>query len=305
MIVTLTGDNYYLISSELHKLKAELAGDIDLGVMNISGSESTLEDIKMELSSYSLFSDTRLIILSEPSLAKGFEEFVEQIPTITPDSTKVVIVEPSLDKRKSYYKYLKTSTDFRQLNKLTGPNLTKWLEGYARDSGAEISATNALYLIDRVGDDQLLLAQEILKLSLYSTQISKQSIDLLTEQSPTSTIFELLDAAFSLNTKKALTIYLEQRLQKVEPEQILAMLSWQLNILAVYMTSKNLTDSEIISASKLSPFTLSKARRIATKVSLSQLKSLVYDLVNLDLISKTISLDLDEGLKNFIVGLNA
>lgn len=301
MIVTLSGENYFLLNAELNKLKAKLG---DLGVQSINGREVELQEVKLELSSYSLFSEKRLIILYEPSEIKGFEEFVTELEDITPDSTTVAIIEHTLDKRKSYFKYLQSNTDFKNFSKLNTPMLVSWAQKYATELGGKLSSTDANYLLDRAGDDQLLLSQEITKLILYSPTVTKDTIDIMTEQSTTSNIFELLDAAFSLNTKKALKMYGDQRIQKVEPQEILAMLSWQLNSLAVYMTSKNFDNSEILSKSSLSPFTLNKARQIATKISFGELKTLVRDLANLDLRSKSATYDLDEGLKNFIVGLS-
>ncbi len=301
MIVTFSGNNSFLINGELNKLKAKLD---DLAIVSLDGRESSLEDIKMEIQSYSLFTNKRLVILFEPSKARGFDEYVEQIEADTPETTMVIIVETAMDKRTSYYKFLQKNTNYKSFDKLAVPALVKWASDYASEQGGKLAASDASYLIDRVGDDQLLLSQEIAKLILYSPAINKQTIDLLSEQSASSTIFELLDAAFSLNSPKALRIYADQRLQKVEPMQILAMISWQLNTLALYMTSKNLAEPEVLSRSGLSPYTLSKARQIATKISFSNLKSLVNDLAGLDLRSKTTSFDLDEGLKNFIVGLS-
>ncbi len=303
MIVTLTGDNRYLIDNELKRLKDELSLT-NLDITLINSQESSINDISMELSSYSLFNDKRLVILSEPSKLKGFDDQAEQIFSQVPDSTTVAIIEPNLDKRKSYYKYLKTNTEFKQLDALNGPSLVRWVTEYVSEHGGQIAGSDANYLIDRVGDNQLILSQEINKLLLYSKKIDKVSIDMLTDRSASSSIFELLDAAFDLNVKKAINIYNEQRIQKVEPEQILAMISWQLNALAIYMSSKNLPSDKVASDSGLSPYTLTKARQIASKISFSSLKQLVSDLSNLDLKSKTTSLDLDEGLKNFIVSLS-
>lgn len=303
MIVTLTGDNDFLINQELAKLKSQLNSD-DLSSTAINGSEASLEDVKLELASYSLFSSSRLVILSEASKIKGFSEAVEELVDILPDSTVLVLVEPSLDKRKSYYKYLSKNTDFKNCLNLNKPMLSKWASDYAIEQGGKLSLNDAGYLVDRLGDDQLLLSQEISKLLLYSNDITHESIDLLTEPSPSSTVFQLLDAAFSSNPKQALKIYEEQRLQKVEPEQILAMLSWQLNNLALAMTAKNLPQGQVLSISGLAPFTLSKARQMSQKLTFSNLKTLVQELTNLDFKTKTSGLSLDAGLKNFIVALS-
>lgn len=304
MIISLSGDNSYQISLELHKLKNKLGKDNVLGSVQLEGQEATIEDVKNELSSYSLFSSERLVILYQPSKIKGFDEFIKQAESYISENTTAVIVEPLLDKRKSYYKYLQKNTDFKQFNKLNTPELIKWVAEFTKQNGGQITHQAATHLVERLGDDQMLLSQEINKLILYSNEIDIKSIDTLTELSPSSTVFELLDAAFSLNPGKALTLYNEQRLQKVEPEQILAMLSWQLNTIAVYIASKNLSSTEVAAKSGLSPYTISKARQISAKLSTNKVKTLVNDLCNLDYSSKTKSFDLDEGLKNFIVGLS-
>lgn len=300
MIITFSGDNDFLIAEELSKLKDKLFKTAsDLNVTVINSDEADLDDLKLELSGYSLFASERLFILNEPSKIKGFADQIEELSTVIPEETSVIINEPSLDKRKSYYKYLLKNTDFKQLDKLAKPSLEKWLIKYVSDQLGNISNSDAAYLIDRIGDDQLRLSQEVNKLILYSKDITRHSIDLLTEQSDQSTIFELLDAAFSLSPAKALIVYNGQRLRRVEPEQILAMLSWQLNTLALYMSSKNTSAS-----SGLSPYTESKARQIATKLPYLRLKQLIKELTNLDFRYKTMTLDLDEGLKNFIVDLS-
>lgn len=304
MMITLTGVNAYLVDKDLASLKAKLGPESDLGTTRIIGLETSLEDVTLELNSYSLFSKLRLIIIYGGSKIKGFDEYIQSSDFDLPASTILVLVEPSLDKRKGYFKFLQKNTDFRQFNKLSQLELVKWISSYVIKNDGDISTSDAGYLVERLGDDQLLLAQELDKLILYSKNINRKSIDELTEQSPSSTIFELLDAAFSLNPKKALRIYNEQRLLKVEPEQILAMLSWQLNTLAIYLSSKKLTSSQILSKSGLSPYTINRARQVATNLTLSNLKSFVRELANLDLASKTVNLDLDEGLKNFIASLS-
>ncbi len=303
-MITLTGVNAYLVDKDLASLKAKLGPESDLGTTRIIGLETSLEDVTLELNSYSLFSKLRLIIIYGGSKIKGFDEYIQSSDFDLPASTILVLVEPSLDKRKGYFKFLQKNTDFRQFNKLSQLELVKWISSYVIKNDGDISTSDAGYLVERLGDDQLLLAQELDKLILYSKNINRKSIDELTEQSPSSTIFELLDAAFSLNPKKALRIYNEQRLLKVEPEQILAMLSWQLNTLAIYLSSKKLTSSQILSKSGLSPYTINRARQVATNLTLSNLKSFVRELANLDLASKTVNLDLDEGLKNFIASLS-
>lgn len=305
MVISLSGDNWFLIRAEIDRLVAEFSQTNDpLGVEKLDSQSLSYEELRQSLSSYSLLSRSRLVILVEPSKIKQFSDNIAELIEDLPDTTSLVIVEPSLDKRLSYYKFLVSNTDFKSQNKLAGPQLIDWVISFTKDLGGGLNRQQALHLVDRVGDDQMLLSNEIAKLVLYSKQLTVDSIDLLTEQSAASTIFQLLDAAFSDRPKLALSLYNDQRLQKVEPEQVLSMMSWQVQALAICMASKNMSPSEVASLSKLSPFTVQKAKQVAAKLSFSSLKRMVSELSLMDQRSKTESFNLDEGLKNFIVGLN-
>jgi DNA polymerase-3 subunit delta len=304
MVITVSGDNGYLIRAEINKLVdeyAELSGV--LGVERLDSSDLSLEQLKQSLTSSSLFSSSRTIIISEPSKIKDFSVNFEEIISSLLDTTTLVIVEPSLDKRLSYYKYLVKNTDFRLFNKISPPEIIYFVVECAKSGGATINRSSVVHLIDRVGDDQMRLSNEIDKLALYSSDITVRTIDLLCEQSPASSIFQLLDAAFSGHIKQALGLYNDQRAQKVEPDQILAMFSWQLQTLAQVISGKNMTSDQIARGSKISPYVVQKAKTVTSKISFSKLKQLISDLSKIDYRSKRNSLDLDEAIKNYIISI--
>jgi DNA polymerase-3 subunit delta len=304
MVITITGDNGYLIRNEINKLLEEYKTSAGpLGVEIIDSVDQNFEQLKQTISSSSLFSEARLIVLNEPSKVKDFSTDYEDVFNSSLDTTTLVLLEPSLDKRLSYYKYLVKNSDFRQLNKLVPQALIDFAITYAKVLGSSINRSAVVHLIDRVGDDQMRLASEIDKLSLYAADITTVNIDLLCEQSPASTIFQLLDAAFSNRPKMALELYNDQRAQKVEPDQILAMLSWQLQTLAQVISGHNMSAEQIAKGTKISPYAVQKAKNVATKISFSKLKLLVSDLSRLDFRSKRNSLDLDEAIKNYIISI--
>ena len=213
------------------------------------------------------------------------------------------MVEPKLDKRLAYYKFLKKKTDFREYPELDMNGMAQWLVAEAKSKDGTISLSDARYLAERVGVNQQLLDGEIEKLLLYSPQITRQTIDLLTEPNPQSTIFELLESAFAGNTRQAIRLYEEQRSMKVEPIQIIAMLAWQLNVLAIVKTAGSKSSQEIAKEAKLNPYVVSKSQGIARKLSLPEIKILVSDLLEIDTSSKRTSIDTDDALKHYILKL--
>lgn len=302
MIRTLTGSNSYGIQTELHKITDNFMQEHgDLALEQLDGEEVSLERIKEAVQSLPFLASNKLVILRTPSANKQFLEHYETALSEVPDMTEVIIHEPKLDKRGSYYKWLKKNTDFLEFTELDERGLAKWAVEFAKNQGATLSLSDASYLVTRVGTNQQKLASELTKLALSDNMLTKQIIDALTEPTPQSTIFELIDAAFSGNQKRALELYDEQRTLKVEPQQIIAMLAWQLHVLAVIKAAGDRTPDSVAKEAKISPFVVRKSSSIARKLSLTELKALISKLVQLDADSKRTALDLDEALKNYIL----
>lgn len=304
MIVCLTGPNSFALNREAKQIIDEFVAEHgDLALERIDGQEAEIDRINESMTSLPFLSSKKLVVLRSPSTNKQFLERVEQIIADVGDSTDVIIVEPKLDKRLSYYKFLKSQTDFREFNELDINGLASWCVATAKSNGGNISPADARYLVDRVGLNQLLIGNELEKLLLHSSTITRADIDNLTEATPQSTIFELLEAAFAGNAKKALHIYEEQRALKVEPAQIIAMLSWQINILAVVKTAGERSSDQIAREAKISPYVVGKSQSIARNITLSRLHQLISDLLDIDIASKSTSIDSDEALKTYLIKL--
>jgi DNA polymerase-3 subunit delta len=299
MITTLAGNNSFLLKAELRRLIADfVTKHSDMGLDRIDGEEAEYDRIREALESLPFLATRKLVVLRAPNANKEFVEKVEQLLGNLPETTDVIIHEPKLDKRSVYYKFLKKATDYKEYNELDEYGLAKWLSGQA-----DISQSDAKYLVERVGANQQLLSSELAKLVAYDSKITRQTIDLLTEPNPQSTIFQLLDAAFAGDMKHMLKLYQEQRASKVEPQQIIAMLAWQLHILSVIKTAGDRSDSAIADDAKLSPYIVGKSRGITRGLSLQKLKDLVRSLEQLDVQLKTTAIDADDGVQAFLLSI--
>jgi DNA polymerase-3 subunit delta len=304
MITTLTGDNSFgWQQAAKHTTDSFVAEFGDLAVEKLDGEETSFERLRESLVNLPFLASKKLVVLRAPSANKQFLDKAETLLQDVPENVDVVLIEPKLDKRIGYYKFLKKDTDFKEFSELDVNGLTKWLTEAAKSQKGSISPVDARYLIDRVGASQQLLANELTKLLTYNPSITREQIDLLTDATPQSTIFQLLEAAFNKRTKQALEIYAEQRAMKVEPQQIIAMLTWQLNVLAIIKTAGDRTPDDIAKEAKISPFVVKRSLGIANKLSLAELKKLIANLLELDIKSKTISIDVDEALQNYLVSM--
>lgn len=304
MITTLTGSNTFGLQAALWQLVGDFLTEYtDMGLERLDGEEASFDRIRESLESLPFLASKKLVVLKSPSANKEFAEKAPDLLKQLGETTDVIIIEPKLDKRLSYYKFLKKHSEYREFNELDEAGLAKWLASTAKEQGGTISSADARYLVERVGATQQLLASELAKLLSYNPTITRQTIDLLTEPTPASTIFELLDAALSGKTKRALTLYTEQRAMKVEPQQILAMLAWQLHVLAVVKAAPNHDPGTIASEARLNPFVVRKSLAIADRLASTELKDLIHRTLELDIRLKSQVIDADEALQNLLMGV--
>ena len=302
MIVTLTGENSFLLQRELRTRTADFVKEHDdLALERLDGEEASFEQIEEALTSLPFLASKKMVVLRSPSLQKQFLERAEQLFSGLSETTDVLLVEPKLDKRLAYYKLLKKQTEFVEYTMPDSFALAKFAVQAANEAGAELSQKDAQYLVERIGANQQLLASEVQKLALSGKHIDRQIIDSLTEVAPQSKIFDLIDAAFAGDHQKALRLYGEQRRLKVEPQAIIGMLAWQLHIVALVSSGQGKSPADIAKEAKLSPFVVSKSASLAKRLSTSHIKTLVADLAAIDFASKTRAYDLDEALQNYIL----
>jgi DNA polymerase-3 subunit delta len=305
MVITLTGENSFGLRQALDDLIGRFAQQYgELALERIDGEEAEYAKLQEALSSPPFLSAKKLCVFRSPSKNKQFAESFEQIMEDLPESTELVIVEPKLDKRLSYFKWLKKRTDFREFPELDVGGLARWLSGQADSKGGELGPGDARYLVERVGANQQLLSTELEKLLLYDPNINRRTIDLLTEPLPSSTVFQLLEAAFAGNKSRMLKLYADQRAQKVEPQQIIAMLAWQLHILAILKTAGDRSSDTVAKEAKINPYVAQKSLSVAKGLTLSRLKKLVSDLLQIDKKMKSTSIDADEALQHYLLALS-
>lgn len=302
--MSLTGENSFGLSEELNRLTRDFLGaNSDLALQRIDAEEADFTSIREALTSLPFLSDKKLVVLRSPSKQKEFVENFEQLLDEIPETTDVIIVEPKPDKRLTYYKTLKSKTQLEEFKPLDAAGLANWLVQTAKAEEGQLSSGDARYLVERVGQDQQLLSSELDKLLLYDKHVTRQTIDLLTEPNPQSTIFELLDAAFAGRQEQAMKLYNEQKALKVEPAQIIAMLAWQLNAMAIIKTAGDRSSDDIAREAKLNPFVVRKSLGLTRQISYQDLKQKVSGLLDIDTRSKRTELDVDEALQNYLLSL--
>jgi DNA polymerase-3 subunit delta len=304
MIITLTGSNFFLLKRRLDELADEFLNKHgELAVEKIDAEETEPQAILDTVQSLPFLASRKLVVVRNGSANKALSGQIEQIIDSAGDTTDLIFYEPSPDKRSSYFKVLKSKTQLEEFNELDTRALAAWLVDEAKNQDGQLSIADANYLVERVGPNQQQLANELNKLITYEPNVTRQNIDLLTVKNPQSRVFDLLDAAFGGDKKRALELYEEQRAQKVEPQAIMAMVAWQLKLLALAKTGQGKTAAQIAKDSGMSPWPIQKAQNLARKIDDKRLAEMVAEALIRAEKRKTTNISLDEALKTYITTL--
>jgi DNA polymerase III delta subunit len=101
-------------------------------------------------------------------------------------------------------------------------------------------------------------------------------------------------------------MYHEQRALKVEPLQIIAMLAWQLHVLALVKAAGTSRTPDVIAReAKLNPYVVRKSAGIARGLTIARTRQLIADLLKIDERLKRESLNADDVLIEYLMGLSA
>ncbi len=302
--MTLSGENSFAIKNALkEQVNSMVKNHSELAVEQIDCAEVELDRLGPAFNNLNLLSTEKLLILRQPSQNPAIAAALPDLIDNKPDTTQVLIVEPNIDKRSSLYKYLKYSTDFKQMNDLDKSGLVDWLIDFSVSHQAKISRLDAEYLVSRVGQNQERLANEIEKLAAFSPVIDRSTINQLTEVSLSSSIFELIEAAFSGNKSQALKLYEEQRQMQVEPNQIIAMIAWQLHIFLLIKVAPAKRPDDLAREAAIKPYVINKSWATAKRLAYPKLYGMVDQLLQIDILSKTKSINLDDHLCHFILSI--
>lgn len=304
MVEVLAGPNRFALQKAVEKKRQDFLREYgDLSVEAIEAEDAEPDEIISTLQGGTLFASQKLVVVKSLSENKNASESIEKIIDSNPDETSLLIVEPKPDKRSNYYKTLKQKADIKEFKELDEASLAKWLADEAKSLGAKLSLADANYLISRVGTSQARLHNELKKLADYNPDISRDQMDLLTEENPQNTVFQLLDAAFSGQKQRMFELYDNLRVSGTQPQMMIGMIAWQMHQVALVASAGNKSLDQISRDSGIKTFPLQKSQNIARKLGGAKIKELLARLEEFDRKSKTEMFDVDEGLKNFLSGV--
>jgi len=309
MIYVLYGTQDFLIKKE----KEKILSSYNLEKINVSIYDlenDSLVDIINDASTMSLFAEKKAIIITNSYIFTGstakhkIEQNIalleEYLNNININTILIFIVNnEKLDSRKKIVTQIKKVAKVLEFNQVdTRKIVSELLKEYQ---------INIDYLIDRVGDNLMLLVSEIEKIKLYKDNekiISKEDIDLLINKNIEIDLFKLIDAIINNDKETSISIYNEMLKINEEPIAIIVTLANQIRIIYQVLELNKLghTEHDIATILNIHPYRVKKAFEKKRLFDSETLLKYLYELGELDLKIKSGLIDKEIGLELFILG---
>lgn len=314
MLYVFYGIDDYLIKKEIEKVKKKnKIEEVEMSRYNLE--VDSLKDVVEDASMPSMFSENKLIICENAMFLTGSTKkgLVEQDVSLLdpffeqPDQhVHVLFIVPNekLDERKKIVKKLKKEATIKACNQTN--NIGKIVENMLDDY--QMSPRNIQLLIQRSGENLMLLENEIEKLKIYKWDdkvITEEDILELTTKTIDINVFTFIDNIIAKKKEQAMETYDEMIKLNQEPIAIIIMLAGQFRIMyqSKELLLRGYTEKSIAETLGVHPFRVKKAIEKARMYSsetlltyLKQLRELDYQIKN-GLTDKNIALEL------FILGV--
>lgn len=286
VIIFLGGDNEFAIAQHIKKLRQQYAKKyqdaldeviVDVAVEGYGVLEQSLMALPM------FFSHRLVIITGVVSLKDQIEQLKNLLEKV-PESTVAVIDGRGLDKRTRLYKLLAGLPQAKVFAAHSPQQRIAWIRTEAKRCGAAISTSEAQYLVQRVGEDEWLLSNEITKLALAAATITREVIDEHTPKNVHDSVFDLIETVGRGDTARAVAMYEQLAASGANDQQIVATLMWHYRVLTLALER---ADDVELKACGVKPYSLHKVATIVQRMSRADIRDAYEALLDADLDMKT------------------
>ena len=305
MVYLLYGTKEFQINEEIKKI----CKNID--EMNISRYDLNNDLLSLAIEdaqTLSLFEDKKVVIIENAdmftgSTSKDSEIVQKYLDNINENTTLIFIVHnDKLDTRKKITKLIKEKGKVLEYNdELDTISLVRKLfKGY------NIDYKTINLFIDRIGNNPLIIQNEINKIKIYKgndKNITDEDVLNLTIKLIEIDIFKLIDYIVKKDKEKALELYYEMLKMNEEPIKIVVILANQFRIIyqAKELFKKGYSEKDIASILKIHPYRVKLAIQNGRNYTSKTLLKYLNDLANIDIGIKTGTLNKDLALELFIL----
>ncbi|WP_039041713.1 DNA polymerase III subunit delta [Sporosarcina sp. ZBG7A] len=317
-IYLLTGTELYLLQQTLSKIITGTPGIEQQDVMYFDLEETSVDRVIEEADTLPFLQDRKVIVAKNASFLKAKERGKEKIEhpidqleawLENPSPTATVIFTApyeKLDTRKKITKMMTSKAVIIEANKLTGSDLTVWVQQNATSFGISMDREVADYLVETTGENMMQLSKELEKIAAFleeSGKVTKEVIDSLVPRSPETEIFRLTDTYISGNRAQTLAVYHDLLRSGEEPIAMTSLIAGQVRLMLHVGTlkRKGYHQQQIASTLNVHPYRVKLVMNNRNSPSEQRLLRVLDKLASIDLKLKSTSGNRERVLELFFM----
>lgn len=311
--------NFYLIygtnKSQISKKIEELKTKLNVSeIIKYSLDKDNLEDIILDASLVNMFSNIKLILVSDANIfatskkdinTKPLEDYFDNYNS----DTYIIFVceQEKVDTRKKIYKKIKEHGEIIEITKTSKLDIKKFILNTLKQN--EYTIENIDYLSDKIGTNIDNAENELNKLMIFKMDeknISNNDIDKLIIPSLEDEIFALSDAVIKNETKRSLDLLEEFINKNYDEMQIIILLasSFRFMYQVKHLSNKNMSSDMIAKELSANPYRVKINLKNCYYYNEDDLLSYIKKLADLDKNIKLGLIDKNLGLQLFLMNKN-
>lgn len=291
------GEEKYDLEQRVEKIKKEF-DNLEVGLNLFYITKDNVDELSSCLQGVTFFGSSKLIIIKDTKLKFN----VELLKDLDED-IKVIIIEDSVDKRISEYKFLSKIADCVEFKYMDEKQMVQYIMQILKKYGIEISLENAQYMQSVCGEDKSNIINELQKLVIYLDDekiVTKEIIDKVCSKTLSAKIFDVLSQIVNRKREKAI-VMLDELLKQKEPiVKIYIMLYKQIKQMYMIKYMKEKNQNDIAKSLGIHPFVYKNLSRSCDMYTLDELKQIIYEFDEYDKKTKIGEMDFEIGLKKII-----
>ncbi len=286
----LIGDDDYLIEQALQKcLDDENQSEADIEYYDGLTMPLTIEDIMEAISTVSLFSNKKIVVVTHPLFVNTKDEkgnAALQRYYLHPDySVSLIFVfKDGIDQRKTMVKTILKHSNVIHLDSVDDIGKRKLVSTMLNDKGIHLSQPLKEALLSRLANDGYTIAKEIDKLSLYGPIHTIDEINTLISPPLESSAYALSDAIASRDFAKAISIYRDLIRQGNQAVALVALLATNFRFYyqVLVLQDQNMDDATIADMLHIKKGRIFYASRILNHLTVFKADTVIRLLADLD-----------------------
>lgn len=294
------GEEKYDLEQRVEKIKKEF-DNLEIGLNLFYITKDNLDELSSCLQGVTFFGSSKLIIIKDTKLKFNIELLKD-----LDEDIKIIIIEDSVDKRISEYKFLSKNAECVEFKYMDEKQMVQYIMQILKKYGIEISLDIAQYMQSVCGEDKSNIINELQKLVIYLDEeksLTKEIIDKVCSKTLSAKIFDVLSMIVNREREKAI-VMLDELLKQKEPiVKIYVMLYKQVKQMYMIKYAKERNQSDIAKALGIHPFVYKNLSKSCDKYTLDELKQIIYEFDEYDKKTKIGELDFEIGLKKIICSM--